>query len=272
MTGPKVTRPLVVFSHANGFPAGTYRCFFDGLRPHADVLAIDMLGHDPRFPIDDNWGNLASELLTYIARHADRPVYGLGHSMGAMITFIAAHRDPRPFRGILMMDPPIINGWMAVLFQLAKWTGRADAMTPAGKSKYRRSTWASREAAFADLSSKKLFAGVEPNCLRDYVASVTEPGGDGVRLRYRVENEVAIFRTTPSNPWRYLRPLQVPGVVITGEQTEVSFPAHVARLCRRQRMAHLTSRGGHLFPLQYPGEAAQVVLQQIDGWESPPAG
>lgn len=262
-----VNRPLVVFSHANGFPAGTYRKFFACLAPHVEVLAIDMLGHDPRFPINDNWGNLASELLAFIDANAKRPVYGLGHSMGAVVTFMAAHRDPARFRGIIMMDPPLINGGEAYFFQIVKWLGKADSVTPAGKSKNRRSVWPSREQAISDLSRKKLFDGVDPECLHDYVHSVTEQREDGFHLRYLVKNELDIFRTTPSNPWRYLRKLRVPGVVITGDHTDVSRPAAVRRLHRRHDMRHLVTPGGHLFPLQHPAQTAQLVLEQIAGWE-----
>lgn len=108
-----MTRPLLVFSHANGFPSGTYRKFLDELSGVADVIAPDMYGHDPRFPVDDNWGNLALELLAFLRERADRPVYGIGHSMGAMVTFMAAHREPERFRAIVMLDPPVINGFAA---------------------------------------------------------------------------------------------------------------------------------------------------------------
>lgn len=262
-----MTRPLVVFAHANGFPAGSYRRFFSFLAPHVEVRAPDMLGHDPRFPVDDNWGNLARELLAFIAAQGERPVYGLGHSMGAMVTFMAAHREPARFRGILMLDPPIVNGWPAYFFQAMKWLGRADDVTPAGKSRNRRRSWPTREEAIADLGRKKLFARFDPDCLRDYVQAVTEQRGDGFHLRFLVENELAIFRTTPSNPHRYLRRLQVPGVVITGEQTDVSLPAHVGRLHRWHGMAHRTAPGGHLFPLEQPQAAARLVLQQVEAWE-----
>ena len=42
----------IVFSHANGFPAGTYRLLFDAWREAGfAVHAIDKVGHDPRFPV-----------------------------------------------------------------------------------------------------------------------------------------------------------------------------------------------------------------------------
>jgi pimeloyl-ACP methyl ester carboxylesterase len=262
-----VTRPLVVFSHANGFPSGTYRKFFSFLEPHVEIRAIDMLGHDPRFPVNDNWGNLARELLAFIDTRCDRPVYGLGHSMGAMVTFMAAHRAPAKFRGIVMLDPPVINGWPAYAFQMVKWMGKADDVTPAGKSRNRRSVWPTREEAIADLGRKKLFANVDPECLRDYVYSVTEQRDDGFHLRYLVEQELAIFRTTPSNPYRYLRKLRVPGLVVTGETSDVARPEPVGRLHRWHGMAHRTAPGGHLFPLEHPQLAARLVREQIDNWE-----
>lgn len=259
-----MTRPLVVFSHANGFPAGTYRKFFSFLEPQVEILAVDMYGHDPRFPINDNWGNLASELLAFVDARCDRPAFLLGHSMGAVVSFIAAHRQPEKFRGLVMMDPPVINGLEAQAFQVIKWLGKGDSMTPAGKSKHRRSHWPSREVAIEELARKKLFAGVDPQCVHDYVHSVTELRADGeFHLRYLVENEVQIFRTTPTDHWRYLRKLKIPGVVITGEETEVSRPKPIGRLRRRHGMAHIATPGGHLFPLQHPQQVAQLVLAQF---------
>jgi pimeloyl-ACP methyl ester carboxylesterase len=265
VSGPDtVTRPLIVFSHANGFPSGTYRKFFSFLEPGVEIRAIDMYGHDPRFPVTDNWGNQVRELLAFIDTHCDRPVIGVGHSMGAMVTFMAAHRAAEKFRGVIMLDPPVINGLPAYLFQMVKWMGRADSVTPAGKSRHRRSQWPSREAAVADLGKKKLFANVDAECLHDYVHSATEQRADGFHLRYLVEQELALFRTTPSNPWRYLRRLSVPGVVVTGETSDVAMPAHVARLHRWHGLRHLTAPGGHLFPLEHPELSARLVREQID--------
>ncbi len=262
---PAVTRPLVVFSHANGFPAGTYRKFFSFLEPHVEIRALDMYGHDPRFPVRDNWHQLAEELLAFVDAQCDRPAFLLGHSMGAVLSFIAAYHRPEKFRGLVMMDPPLINGAQGLAFQVVKCMGRGDSVTPAGKSKNRRSHWPSREVAITELSRKKLFSGVDPDCVHDYVHSVTEPQADGeFHLRFLVAQEVAIFRTTPTDYWRYWRRLRVPGVLMTGEQTEVTRPDAVLRMCLRHRMSHVTTSGGHLFPLQHPEQVARQVLMQLE--------
>ncbi len=49
------TRPLIVFSHANSFGAGTYGVMFKALRTRGfNVKAIDKLGHDNKYPVTSN--------------------------------------------------------------------------------------------------------------------------------------------------------------------------------------------------------------------------
>ena len=49
---PAHVTPLIVFSHANSFPAGTYNLMFRSLRARGfAVKAVEKFGHDPRFPV-----------------------------------------------------------------------------------------------------------------------------------------------------------------------------------------------------------------------------
>lgn len=271
---PVLMRPIIVFSHANGFPAGTYRKLFSLLASQVEVRAPDMLGHDPRFPVNNNWSNLSRELIAFLRTHDDRPVYAVGHSMGAVVSFLAACHEPVRFRGLIMLDPPIISGMPGHVFRLMKWLGRTDAITPAGRSKNRRVHWATREEALADFSRKKLFDAWDPDCLRDYVDAGTTPanapGAGGVALRYQVASEVAAFRTTPTNLQCRRKKLAVPALIATGTDSEVAMPQHFGPLQRRHRMAHCVVPGGHLFPLQYPQETARLLLSQIEAWEQQP--
>ncbi len=46
----------LIFSHGNSFPGGTYRRMLESLRQRGfEVQAIDKFGHDPRYPVTDNW-------------------------------------------------------------------------------------------------------------------------------------------------------------------------------------------------------------------------
>src|SRR5690606_35226166 len=55
------SRPLIFFSHANSFPAGTYRKLFQQLSPRYRVEALDRYGHDPEFPVTDGWSHLVRQ-------------------------------------------------------------------------------------------------------------------------------------------------------------------------------------------------------------------
>ena len=58
---------IIVFAHANGFPAGTYRQLFAIWRDAGyAVHAVERFGHDPRFPVSNNWPHLRDELIHFI--------------------------------------------------------------------------------------------------------------------------------------------------------------------------------------------------------------
>ena len=66
----RLERPkTLVFSHANGFPAGTYRRLFDRWRAAGwRVEAIERIGHHPDYPVTGNWPRLRDELSDRLAQ------------------------------------------------------------------------------------------------------------------------------------------------------------------------------------------------------------
>lgn len=62
----------VFFTHANGFPSATYGKLFDALAPEYAVAHLSQHGHDPRFPVDDNWQNLMDELIHHLSNNRSR--------------------------------------------------------------------------------------------------------------------------------------------------------------------------------------------------------
>ena len=57
----------IIFSHANGFPAGTYRLLFEAWQAAGRrVAAVERFGHDPRYPVSSNWPRLRDQLVDFI--------------------------------------------------------------------------------------------------------------------------------------------------------------------------------------------------------------
>ena len=97
-----VTRPTLVFSHANGFPAGTYRQLFAIWRAAGwRVLAVEQFGHDPAYPVTSNWPRLRDQLVDFIDAEAPQGAYLVGHSLGGLLSLLAASRRPDLAHGLV---------------------------------------------------------------------------------------------------------------------------------------------------------------------------
>src|SRR5512137_1527869 len=129
-------KPILHFSHANGFPASCYAAMRRALERHYRVGAIEAIGTDPRYPVTDGWPHLVDQLIDVLqAEHGGRPVLGVGHSLGAYLTFLAAARRPDLFRAIVMLDAPIISAVKGGVLGAIKRIGIVDRVTPAGATR-----------------------------------------------------------------------------------------------------------------------------------------
>ncbi|MEO7129731.1 MAG: alpha/beta hydrolase, partial [Rhodoferax sp.] len=106
---------MIVFSHGNSFPAGTSSVLFKSLRARGfAVKAVEKFGHDPKYPVSNNWPNLVQQLTDFARREVDKagePVFLVGHSLGGFLSLMTAARHPELARGVLLIDSPILGGW-----------------------------------------------------------------------------------------------------------------------------------------------------------------
>ena len=251
----------VFFAHANGFPSATYGKLFAALAPDYPVQHLEQHGHDPRFPVDDNWSNLVAELIHHLDASAG-PVWGVGHSLGGYLNYLAAVRRPELFRAVVLLDAPIIGPFRGSVLGATKRLGIVDRVTPAGATRDRRSSWQTREEARAHFRSRKLFENFSAECLDDYVDHGLV--GDGEKLRLKIDPliETQIYRTIPHDMMRHLARLRVPAAFIGGARSEVVRRIRLAGMKPRFSMRKVP--GGHLFPFEYPGEAATSIVQALD--------
>lgn len=265
-------RGTIVFSHGNGFPAGTYRLLFEAWRAAGFVVqAIEKFGHDPAYPVTSNWPKLREQLVHFIEREvpqAQRPVVLVGHSLGGILSLLAACRRPDLARGLVLLDSPAITGWRAHSLQVFKATGLVKRVSPGRISRLRRHEWPSREAVHAHFAAKHAFARWDPRVLQDYVhAGFEERDGKAV-LAFRREVETHIYNTLPHHVGTELRrhPLRCPLAFLAGTQ---SVEVRQAGLTTSLRLAHQRFRwieGTHLFPMERPDETARAVIEAIEGF------
>ncbi len=228
------------------------------------VKALDKFGHDPRFPVTNNWTHLVTQLQAFAEREAveaGEPAYLVGHSLGGFLSIMCAARHPALARGVLMLDSPLIGGWKATAVAAAKRTPLVGALSPGAVSRKRRNRWPGVEEALEHFRHKKAFARWDPQVLRDYVVhGMRDDGGERV-LAFDRDIETRIYNTLPHNLDRLLRrhPLQCPAAFVGGLQSQEIAQVGLA-LTRRVtagRMAML--EGSHLYPMEKPVATAAAI-------------
>ena len=262
----------IVFSHANGFPAGTYRTLFEAWRVAGfRVHAIEKFGHDPRFPVTGNWPNLRDQLIHFIDREVAGPAILVGHSLGGYLSLMAAARRPDLASALVLLDSPVLSGWKARALQVAKAAGVGERFSPGHVSKRRRQHWPSAEAAFEHFAAKPAFAHWAPGVLRDYIACGVERHGADHRLSFDRGVETDIYNTLPHQLARTLRahPLQCPMAFVRGTESEEIRRVGMAVTARLAHGRVSSMPGSHLYPFEHPLETATEVLRLIAALNSP---
>ena len=249
----------ISFVHANGIPAPTYQVLFDHL-PHS-VVAKHQYAHDKRYPLVNGWKHQVDELFAYLDEQKIKtPILAMGHSFGAVISYMAVARDPERFCGLVMCDPPLLTHFFGWMFEMCKSTPLIDKITPAHITMQRKRQWQSSDNVVDYFAQKRFFAQFEPQAIQDYVNSVTTHTGDGLQLSYEPEIEAQIFRTIPTDLSLYIGQVTLPSLLLTGRNTDVTMPFLRRKfLAKQPNFLHQEIPGGHMFPLEFPYETAQIV-------------
>lgn len=267
------TKVALHFAHANGFPVGSYQQIFKQLPDDFEFFGKEKFAHSPDFPVNANLGNLVEELIAHLQSDIARPIYLVGHSMGALISFMAACERPDLVKGLIMLDPPIASGLARQVFKLLKYTPLIDKFSPAGKTKVRCQSWPLGTDLIAYFKARALFKDFKTECIEDYVTSAIDERDGQLQLNFDAQIEASIYRNVPHNINRYYSRLKVPSLLVTGSNSDVCIPAYLSSFVKRTQMEHQqVSETGHMFPMEKPAEVAQIITDRLRLWESMASG
>jgi pimeloyl-ACP methyl ester carboxylesterase len=265
---------LLIFSHANSFPASTYRVLFASLKKRGfTVKAVEKFGHDPQYPVTNNWKHLVQQLADFAQREVDKhgePAYLVGHSLGGFLSLMCAARHPALAKGLVLLDAPILGGWRATTLGAIKSTPLIGRVSPGAVSQRRKNTWDSVDAAFAYFKTKRAFAHWDEQMLHDYVKHCTH-AVDGKRaLSFQREIETQIYNTLPDNLDALLKrhPLKCPAAFVGGTHSEEMKRVGTAMTEKITKGRMMMLDGTHLFPMENPQATAAAIETAILGFSA----
>ena len=264
---------MIVFSHANSFPASTYRVLFRNLKARGyAVKAIEKYGHDPRYPISNNWPEIVRQLADFARTVVDKtgePAWLVGHSLGGFLSLMVASRFPELARGVILIDSPILGGWRSKAVGVMKTTQMFGSLSPGAVSRKRRNSWPSVEAAFEHFRHKKAFAKWDDEVLMDYVSHGTLES-DGKRvLGFDRHVETRFYNTVPDNLEQLLarHPVKCPVAFIGGLASVEMKQVGMATTEKITKGRIMMLDGSHLFPMEKPfatAAAIEAALRNFD--------
>lgn len=259
-----MVKEIIQYSHANGFPAPTYSKLFSLLEDQFDIRYIEQLGHNPNYPVTDNWENLVKELVDNLDAESCGPVIGIGHSLGGVLTLFAAVLRPDLFKAVILLDTPIFAFPKAKVIQWLKKIDQIAWVMPGGRRvNKRRAFWASFKEAATYFRSRSCFKNFTEECLLDYIHYGTTFQESGFMLKYNPEIEANIYQTMPHNYHEYHRRLKVPCVALIGEDSDIFHWFDLKCMEKKFNIRCKRVKGGHLFPFEHPLDTANMIKETV---------
>lgn len=247
-------RPVdLVFVHANGFNALTYRSLLAPLAGSLRIWAPDLRGHGgTTLPAEGNgrrdWHDHRDDLVGLLDALDGPPVILAGHSMGGTSALLAAAERPGRVGGLVLLDPVIWSRWAVRAFQLPL-LDRIAARIPLVKNALRRrAVFDSREQAMAAYLGRGAFRGWPEMMLADYLADglVETPGG--FVLACDPAWEASNYAAQSHDPWRALKRLDCPIEVLKAETGSTCRLSEAPRGLTRVTVRTVPG-GTHFFPM-----------------------
>ena len=259
----------LVFAHANGFNAQSYRAVLEKMNIHC--IALDLRGHGmTELPTDPaklkSWEIFARDIAVFVGRYVPGKIILAGHSMGAVSAGLAASQLKDRLAGYVGFDPVSIP-----------WLGRVWPRLPGGraymkkrvplfrKAGQRRREFESKEAAFKRYQGRGAFKGMSDDVVRDYVDGGFLPSDNGVKLACDPLWEQAIFCAQAHNMFVAAKSFPENTDAYYAGKFGVSSKKTRATLGRMigAENIHFHADFQHMFPLQNPDFAAEALSRVI---------
>jgi pimeloyl-ACP methyl ester carboxylesterase len=205
-------RPVdLVFSHANGFNAATYRSILAPLASSFRILAPDLRGHG-RTTLPTvmegrrDWHDHRDDLLALLDAFPGPPVVLAGHSMGGTASLLAAAERPQRVSRLVLFDPVIWGGLTSVVFRSPGLRRLSDRIPLVRSALRRRAVFDSREQALESYRGRGAFKGWGDAALIDYLSDgLVERTQGGFGLACAPQWEASNYVSQGHDPWRAMR-------------------------------------------------------------------
>lgn len=255
--------PCAHFYHANGFPLGVYDPLLRRLSEKFRLSGLEYRAVWPGIGLPTrniDWQVHTDDLITFVEHQCQPPIIGIGHSMGATCTLLAAANRPDLFTKIVLIEPATISVVLGMLIRLLS-DSIIKRIAPVKTALKKKDCWSNRELYLAyckKFSGYKRFSEESFQAMARYGVIETDEGQ--VKLAFPKAWEAHNY-TKPVNVLRSIKKLKTPCVVIRGKPS-IFFTESMWQkwqvLCSNTIFKEDRAYG-HLFPLENPSACSDLT-------------
>jgi pimeloyl-ACP methyl ester carboxylesterase len=257
--GPQ-DRPLdILFLHANGFNALTYRTILAPLAADYRVLSVDQRGHGltslPADPAAQNsWYGFRDDLIALLDALGGPPLVLGGHSMGGAASLMAAAERPGAVKGLALFDPVLMPEHLSA--EILRDTPLARGALR------RRNHFASRQEAVDSYRGRGAFKTWSEAMLVDYLQDgLVEDGEGGFRLACAPAWEAANFSSPQGDVISAFGKITVPIRILRAEAgSTFNIGERAAGLGGNVRIETVPGTS-HFLPMERPDLVRDVLTE-----------
>ena len=264
--GGASSEDCIFFAHPTGFLGAVWKPLLTSLRRAgvtARLVSYDQRGHGLSSKPDEGyeWDHFVADTAGILKALGIRNALGVGHSAGATTLAGVAAAEPGLLRGLVMLDPVLLDPVMA---QAMEEAGVSNPM--AARTRTRRMVWPSREELFAAFRHRPPYATWTDEALHAYVDEGTFERPDGeVELLCPARAEAQVYTGAASyDAFAQLPHVHVPALVVRGERSDTLDEARAQRAAGLLPQGRLVTLAGttHFLPMEKPDDVAALVRDE----------
>jgi len=270
--GGPANAPRVIFLHANGFNANTYRQLLTPLADRLRIQALDCRGFglsnaaaDPAANI--SWNIFRDDLIAFLDSTGG-PVLLAGHSLGSVISLLTAVERPDLVSGVLAVEPvvhPYLRSWVMRTRQMLNMPHKANGLVESATK--RRAVFPNREAVIKAYTGRGAFRTWPAQVLHDYIVGGVRDRSDGqVELSCAPSWEAAVFRMSGAYIWDRLHRIPRPFTIVHGNVFSTCDPSVTARMKRLypDTVIELVDGASHFLPMEFPDVVRAHIVRMTE--------
>jgi pimeloyl-ACP methyl ester carboxylesterase len=259
-------KPLMHFSGANGFPVGCYDTLLNDLSKRYSISSVwhKALWPDSGSPERSlSWDDYADDIIRHLKQQGGQPVVGIGHSMGATVTLIAAAKAPKLFSKIVLIEPVIISKLHQTLGKLAP-KSLLNQVDPVKSALTKSTHWKTKEQAQQNLKAQTAFKRVPNEQIQTLINAMTDTNGQQYELTYSLKWEIANYLSARNVLTDYKK-LTVPTAVIRARPSIFVHDKSWHKMMRAKPNALYMNEMeySHLLPFEAPQLTRQLITSAI---------